>query len=63
MTTSMQEDKQWTYNTHTIDCKLKKIRELLSTTLEHNHMKTSSLKRKDYTLFGFVYASSLIQFN
>jgi hypothetical protein len=49
--------KQWTYNTHTIDCKLKKIRETLSTTLEHNqhdvsHMKTSSLKRKDYTLLG-----------
>jgi hypothetical protein len=27
------------------------------------HMKTSSLKHKDYTLFGFVYASILIKFN
>ena len=28
--------KQWTYNTHTIASKLKKIREMLLTTLEHN---------------------------
>jgi hypothetical protein len=28
--------KQWTYNTHTIASKLKKIREMLLTTLKHN---------------------------
>ena len=28
--------KQWTYNTHTIASKLKKMREMLLTTLEHN---------------------------
>jgi hypothetical protein len=28
--------KQWTYNTHTIASKLKKKREMLLTTLEHN---------------------------
>ena len=28
--------KQWTFNTHTIASKLKKIREMLLTTLEHN---------------------------
>jgi hypothetical protein len=28
--------KQWTYNTHTIASKLKKIRKMLLTTLEHN---------------------------
>ena len=28
--------KQWAYNTHTIASKLKKIREMLLTTLEHN---------------------------
>ena len=27
------------------------------------HMKTSSLKRKDQTSFGFMYASILIKFN
>jgi hypothetical protein len=27
------------------------------------HLKTSSLKCKDQTLFGFVYASILIKFN
>ena len=59
------KDIQYTY-----DCKLKKICEMLLTTLEHNQhdvidviwrLPVWNVKIRRY--FGFVYASSLIQFN
>jgi hypothetical protein len=36
--------KQWTYNTHMIASKLKKIREMLLTTLEHNQHDKQNFK-------------------
>ena len=54
------------YGEYTYDCKLKPFREMSLNTLTHNQhyvIEVFNLKRKDYTLFGWVYASILIKFS